>query len=63
MKTKRAFLRLLCLLGFHFKSLYKWPYWPQTSGLDNCGFRGYRVDYYKCPFCKKEIHWSVKVNY
>lgn len=44
-----------CLIGFHKKG---YPH-----GLDNCGFKGYRVDFYTCQHCKKEIHWSVKVDY
>lgn len=52
---KRLIQRILCVFGLHKKG---YPH-----GLYNQFGSGYRVEYYTCDCCRKEIHWSVKVDY
>lgn len=52
---KKLWQKLKCKLGFHEEGYPK--------GLINSFGSGYRIDYYKCKHCNKNVHWSTKVDY
>lgn len=52
---KKCLNKLKCLLGLHTRGY--------PNGLHNLFGSGYRIEYYTCSCCRKNIHWSVKVDY